>query len=219
MAELLLIRHGENNYTKKGKLAGWTPGVHLNEVGQAQARALAERLAKAPLKAIYSSPLERTIETATPLAKAKNLQVQRREGLGEVRYGDWTGKSLKVLARTKLWQTVQRHPAAMTFPNGETFRSVQARAVNEIERIAGDHPKEVVAVFSHGDVIKLILAHYLGAPIDLFQRLMINTVSISTLRLFRGAPIVLRINEPVMVKLPERSKAHGSRPRGPSART
>lgn len=205
MADILLIRHGENTYTKKGKLAGWTPGVHLNEVGQAQALALTEQLAQAPLKAIYSSPLERTLETATPLAKAKNLKIQRREGLGEVRYGEWTGKSLKVLGRTKLWQTVQRHPAAMTFPEGETFRAVQARAVNEIERIAHDHPKDVVAVMSHGDVIKLILAHYLGVPIDLFQRIMINTASISVLRLFHDAPMVLRINEAVMVKPPEPS--------------
>jgi probable phosphoglycerate mutase len=203
MTDILLIRHGENDYTKKGKLAGWTPGVHLNETGQAQARALAERLAKAPLAAIYSSPLERTLETAAPLAQMKKLRVRLRPGLGEVRYGEWTGKSLKVLVRTKLWQTVQRHPATMTFPGGETFRSVQARAVNEIERIAGDHPKDAVAVVSHGDVIKLILAHYLGMPIDLFQRLMITTASISALRLFRGAPVVLRINEPVPAKPPD----------------
>ncbi|MEK7785772.1 MAG: histidine phosphatase family protein, partial [Chloroflexota bacterium] len=116
MTDILLIRHGENEYTRKGKLAGWTPGVHLNETGKAQAEALAERLAQAPIKAIYSSPLERALETAGPLAQARKLPVQKCEGIGEVRYGEWTGRSLKVLARTKLWKVVQRQPSAMEFP-------------------------------------------------------------------------------------------------------
>ena len=195
MADLLLIRHGENEYTRTGKLAGWTPEVHLNEKGQAQARAVAERLAGAPIKAIYSSPLERALETAQPLAKTRQLRVQKLEGLGEVRYGDWTGRSLKALARTKLWTTVQRYPAAMEFPDGETFRAVQARAVEAVETLARKHFKQMIAVVSHGDVIKLILAHYLGAPIDLFQRILINTGSISHLRLTSGAPVIVKMNE------------------------
>src|SRR3990172_889836 len=128
MTQLLLIRHGENEYTRTGRLAGWTKGVHLNEAGQKQAQALAERLSKAPLTGIYSSPLERALETATPLAKAKGLKVKICEGLGEVRYGEWTGKSLKRLAHTKLWRVVQQQPSAMEFPEGETLRAVQARA-------------------------------------------------------------------------------------------
>lgn len=195
MTDVLLIRHGENEYTRKGKLAGWTPGVHLNEKGQAQAQAIADHLAKAPLKAIYSSPLERALETAAPLAKAKKIRIQKLEGVGEVRYGDWTGKSLKVLSRSKLWGTVQRFPAVMTFPNGETFRAVQARAVNAVETAAREHPKNLIAIFSHGDVIKLLLAHYLGTPIDLFQRIVINTGSISIIRLMGGMPMVVRFNE------------------------
>ncbi|HKZ70989.1 MAG TPA: histidine phosphatase family protein, partial [Anaerolineales bacterium] len=90
MTQLLVIRHGENEYTRTGRLAGWTKGVHLNEAGQKQAQALAERLGKAPITATYSSPLERALETAVPLAKAKGLKVHIREGLGEVRYGQWT---------------------------------------------------------------------------------------------------------------------------------
>ncbi len=195
MTDVLLVRHGENEYTRKGKLAGWTPGVQLNEKGRAQAQAIATQLAKAPLKAIYSSPLERALETAAPLAKAKGLRVQKLEGVGEVRYGDWTGKSLKVLSRSKLWGTVQRFPAAMTFPNGETFRAVQARAVNAVEAAARQYPKGLIAIFSHGDVIKLLMAHYLGAPIDLFQRIVINTGSISHVRLMGGMPMVVRLNE------------------------
>src|SRR3972149_10656886 len=195
MTDILLIRHGENDYTKKGKLAGWLPGVHLNETGLAQAHAVAERLAKAPVKAIYSSPLERALETASPLAKAKKLSIHKRDGVGEVRYGDWTGKSLKALARTKLWEVVQRQPSAMEFPAGETFCAVQARAVDAVQRIANDHPKNLVAVVSHGDVIKLILAYYLGTPLDLFQRILVGTGSISAVRLTRGGPLVGRMNE------------------------
>lgn len=194
MTDILLIRHGENDYTHKGKLAGWTPAVRLNEKGQAQAGAVAERLTSAPIKAIYSSPLERAMETAQPLAKAKGLSVHKLEGVGEVRYGEWTGKSIKALSRTKLWAVVQRRPSAMEFPGGETLRAVQSRAVDAIETLARRHPRHFVAVFSHGDVIKLILAHYLGAPLDMFQRIMISTGSVSHLRL-GGMPMVLTINE------------------------
>lgn len=199
MTEILLIRHGENEYTQKGRLAGWTPGVRLNEAGRAQAQALAKRLAKAPIKAIYSSPLDRTMETAAPLAKAKGLPIVKRADVGEVHYGEWTGRSLRSLSRTKLWEVVQRRPSAMEFPGGETFRCVQARAVDAIERIAHEHPKAMVAVFTHGDVIKLILAHYLGTPLDLFQRLYIGTASISVLRLWRGGPMVLSVNDQMQV--------------------
>lgn len=197
MTEILLIRHGENNYTQTGRLAGWTPGVRLNEKGQEQAQAVADKLGDAPIKAIYSSPLVRAVETALPLAKAKNLVVQKRVGVGEVRYGDWTGRSLKSLAKTKLWATAQRNPSAMQFPNGETFRAVQWRAVSEIERIAQQQAKNMVAVFSHGDVIKLILAHYLGTPLDLFQRLLINTASVSVIRLTEHGPFVIKVNQQV----------------------
>lgn len=195
MTDILLIRHGENVYTRKGKLAGWTPDVHLNEKGQVQAQAIVGRLTAAPIKAIYSSPLERAMETALPLAKAKQLRVHKLEDVGEVRYGEWTGKSLKSLARTKLWTVVQRYPSTMQFPGGETFRAVQARAVNAVETLARKHPKQFIAIVSHGDVIKLVLAHYLGAPVDLFQRIMINTGSISHIRLTGGMPFVLTVNE------------------------
>ncbi len=195
MTQLLLIRHGENNYTKAGKLAGWTPGVSLNEAGRRQAQALAERLKAAPIKALYSSPLERARETAAPLAAAKGLTVEILDGVGEVRYGAWQGKSLKQLARTKLWRTVQGLPAAMQFPGGETFRAVQTRAVEAVEGLVRRHPKALVAVVSHGDVIKLVVAHYLGLPLDLFQRLAVNTASVTALRLGHGQPVLVKLND------------------------
>ncbi|MFQ5407028.1 MAG: MSMEG_4193 family putative phosphomutase [Anaerolineales bacterium] len=201
MAHILLIRHGENEFTKKGKLAGWIPGVHLNDAGRRQAAALAEHLARFPIKAIYSSPLVRTLETARPLAEAKHLQVKKCQGIGEVRYGTWQGKSLKVLRRRKLWPVLQQRPTAAQFPGGETMRAVQARAVEAVEEIAAGHRKQLVAVFSHGDVIRMILAHYLGMPLDLFQRIYIGTASISAVHVSAGTPMVTRINQ--AVPLPE----------------
>ncbi|MBL8058709.1 MAG: MSMEG_4193 family putative phosphomutase [Anaerolineales bacterium] len=202
MTMLLLIRHGENNYTKTGRLAGWTPGVSLNEAGQQQAAALAERLKGAPIKAIYSSPLERARETAAPLAAAQRLGVQIVAGVGEVRYGQWQGRSLKAVARTKLWRTVQSLPSAMQFPEGETFRAVQTRAVEAVEQLVRAHPKDMIAVVSHGDVIKLLVAHYLGLPLDLFQRIMINTASVTVLRLGQGQPHLVKLNDTGRLELP-----------------
>src|SRR5258708_24584283 len=179
MTLIFLIRHGENEYTRTGKLAGWTKGVSLNEAGQKQAQAVTARLKHLPFKHIYSSPLERARETAAPLAEVLGLKVEVREGLGEVGYGEWTGKSLKVLARKKLWRVVQGLPSAMQFPQGETIRAAQLRLVDALEAIARDHPKDLVAVFSHSDPIKLAVALYLGAPPALFQLIPAPTCSVT----------------------------------------
>lgn len=196
MTLILLIRHGENEYTRTGKLAGWTPGVSLNETGQKQAQALVKRLLLVPIQQIYSSPLERARETAAPLAQARSMEVQIRDGLGEVGYGEWTGKSLKRLARTKLWRVVQQMPSAMQFPDGESMRGAQLRLVDALEAIARDHPKDTVAVFCHSDPIKLAVAYYLGMPLDLFQRLQVSTCSVTALRLGAGgAPSLVKLND------------------------
>ncbi len=193
--EILLIRHAENDYTHKGKLAGHLPGVHLNKTGQEQAQALAVRLSKAPVKAIYCSPLERALETARPLADALKLEVRTCEGFREIEYGAWSGRSLKQLARTKLWADVQRRPSRMQFPGGETFLAAQARAVQAVEQLARAHPKDLVAAFTHADVIKLVVAHYLGQPLDLFQRLVVSTASITALHLGQGQPALVKLND------------------------
>jgi probable phosphoglycerate mutase len=195
MTNLLLIRHGENEFTRTGKLAGWTPGVSLNDAGQTQAQVLVERLKGAPIKHLYSSPLERAQETAAPLAAALRLPVHIRPALGEVRYGAWTGKSLKRLARTRLWRVVQGLPSAMQFPEGETMRAAQLRMVDALDEIVRDHPKDMVAVFSHSDPIKLAVAYYLGMPLDLFQRIQISTCSITLLRLGQGQPSLVKLND------------------------
>lgn len=196
MTTILLIRHGENNMVGK-RLAGRLPEIHLNERGRRQAVEVARALFTAPIKAIYSSPLERAVETAEPLAKVMGLPVNIAPGLIELAYGDWQGRTLKELGRLKLWKTVQNKPSEMRFPNGESFIEVQNRAVAEIERIAAQHDeKDLIATFSHGDIIRLIVAHYLAVPLDEFQRLAASPASISVLHLSKkGRPFVSHVNQ------------------------
>lgn len=182
MPLFLLIRHGENDYIKKKRLAGRLPGIHLNENGRSQAKSLAKTLAKAPVKAVYSSPLERTMETAKPIAKALGLEVDTRPGLIETDVGKWQGKKLKALGRKKRWGVVQSRPCLMRFPGGESFAEAQQRICYELETLCKKHdPKDLIICVSHADPIKLAVAFHLGLPLDLFQRLMIFPASITTL--------------------------------------
>jgi len=180
MTTLILIRHGYTDWNDK-KLAGWLPDVHLNDLGKNQAEELPRRLAALDISAIYSSPLERTVETAQPLAKARRLRIQRVADLGEVNFGDWQGQTLKVLSGKKEWRIVQAAPSAFQFPNGESFRGTQSRAVGAIEKISAGRAKDTIVAFSHGDVIKLIVAYYSGIALDNFQRIAISPASISVI--------------------------------------
>jgi probable phosphoglycerate mutase len=193
MMNLLLIRHALNDWVGK-RLAGWTPGVHLNKEGRAQADALARRLADAPLAAIYSSPLERTLETAQPLADAHGLAIHVREGLGETRIGDWTGRTLKELQEEKLWPVVQIYPSGARFPGGESMREAQTRIVIELDAIRDAHVDQTVAVVSHSDPIKMAVAHYTGLPLDLFQRLAISPASVTAFAFTRFGPRLVCLN-------------------------
>jgi probable phosphoglycerate mutase len=195
MPTILLIRHAENEYVAKGRLAGRLPGVHLNDNGQKQADVVAKALAHAPIKALYSSPMERCMQTAQPLAAVLGLEILPRPGLIEVDFGEWQDKTLKQLRRRKLWKVVQANPARMQFPGGETFASAQGRIVQELETLAGQHsPKDLIACFSHSDLIKLALSYFLGQPIDLFQRIMIAPASISTLHLGEMGAQIINLN-------------------------
>jgi len=191
---VLLIRHALTDTAGK-KLTGWDPGVHLNERGRQQAEALAERLAPLPIRAIYSSSLERCVETATPLARAKGSSVETLETLRDVHYGAWTGRNIAPLRKTKLWSKLVASPGDARFPQGETLRETQARIVAEVSAIVDRHPRQLIAVFSHADPIKLALAHYLGLHIDLFNRVVVAPASVSAVAVTSGAPFVLRIND------------------------
>lgn len=208
MTHLLLIRHAINDWVGD-RLAGWTPGVHLNERGRDQAAALAERLAEWPIAAVYSSPLERTVETAEYLAARRQLPVTIVEGMGESQYGDWTGRSIKELAESPEWMKVQVTPSVARFPNGESLGEMQARAIAALEDIRQAHPKGVVAVFSHADVIKAVAAYYIGMHLDLFQRLVISPASITWLHFTPFGPRLLRLNDPGVLEAPKPDEKSG----------
>jgi probable phosphoglycerate mutase len=194
VATLLLIRHGHTDAAGK-RLTGWAPGVHLNEDGRRQAERLVERLDGIRIDAIYSSPLERCRETAAPLAKARRRSVHVRRRLIETGYGEWTGRSIAQVRKTKLWRTVERVPSAMRFPGGESLLEVQARAVDEVNRIARDHPRGVVVVVSHADPIRLVIAQVAGADVDHLHRLVVDTGSITAVSLDDAVPRLLKVND------------------------
>lgn len=194
MATLLLVRHGLTDATGK-RLVGWTPGVHLSERGREQAETVASRLAPLRPGAIYSSPLERCRETAEPLARATGRAIRVVEDLGEVRYGEWTGRSFAQLARTKLWRDVQRAPSSIRFPGGESLAETQVRAVRAAAEISATHARATVVLCTHADVIRLLLAHYAGIHLDLFQRLIVEPASVSAVWTGQGTPRILRIND------------------------
>jgi probable phosphomutase (TIGR03848 family) len=195
MPIFLFIRHGETDYNKKMHLPGRLPGVHLNTNGRRQAQAVAEQLANAPIKAIYSSPLDRTMETARLLADAVKLDVIPMAGFLETDCGDWQGQSVKKLRRLKIWKSVQQHPSLFTFPGGESISECQHRMVQAVETLRLIHaPEDLVACFSHADPIKQAIAYYLGLPLDQFQRLAIDPASISAVIITENGIRLLMLN-------------------------
>lgn len=194
MTTVLLIRHATTAATGK-RLGGRTP-ASLDAAGIAQAEACAARLADVPLKALYASPLPRTAETAAIVGAAHGLEAQPLDGVIELDFGDWTDRPLAQVARTKLWKVIQERPSAVQFPNGELMRDAQARAVAAIDQVVAAHPRSVVGVVSHADIIKLLVAFYVGTPLDLFQRLHVSPASVTSLELSAaGRPALSRLND------------------------
>jgi probable phosphomutase (TIGR03848 family) len=203
VATVSLVRHGRTAANAGGVLAGWTPGVHLDDRGREQASALAARLAAVPLSAVVTSPLERTRETADLLLSGREpatpLHVDDR--VGECRYGDWTNQPLKTLAKDPLWKVVQSHPSAAVFPgdDGESLAGMSARAVAAVRdwnaRLSADGADPTYAVVSHADVIKAITADALGMHLDSFQRLAVDPCSVTVIRYTALRPFVLRTND------------------------
>ena len=195
MPLILLVRHGENDYVKERRLPGRIPGIHLNKRGRKQAKRVAKFLKSAPIGAVYSSPLERTIETAQPIAKAHGLAVTPRDGLIETDVGKWQGKKIKKLQKLDAWRKVQINPSRFRFPGGERLEESQHRFVQEIETLAEIHdPMDMIVCVSHADPIKLAVAYYLGMPLDMYQRLNVSPASITALLIAAHGSHLLALN-------------------------
>lgn len=200
---VLLVRHGQTPTTGT-TLPGRAPGLHLADVGLEQAQAAAERIAglaaasegrrRAPLAAVYASPLERTRETAAPIARALGLRVRTRRGLLECDFGRWTGEDLARLRKLPEWATVQRHPSGFRFPGGESFPEMQARITSCLAQLVAEHPGETIVAVSHADPIKAAVAQAVGTPLDLFQRIVVAPCSISAIWYGPEGPVVLAVN-------------------------
>jgi len=192
---VLLVRHGVTATTGI-ILPGRAPGLHLSERGVAQAQHVAERLGELPKKpvALYVSPLERTRETAAPIARVLRLRALVERGLLECDFGLWTGKKLNLLAKKPEWRAVQHSPSTFRFPEGESFTEMQLRMWTTLERIAAKHRNRTIVVVSHADPIKAAVTYAQGVPLDLFQRTVISTCSISAIGFTNGTPVVLSVN-------------------------
>ena len=191
---ILLVRHGQTPTTGK-ILPGRAAGLHLADAGVQQAHRVAERIAELPrIDAIYASPLERARETAAPIAKALKQRVKIDKGLLECDFGDWTGAELGKLLKKPEWSTVQKAPSTFRFPNGESFTEMQTRMVTALDRIRAAHPGGTVVCVSHADPIKAAVAHAMGTHLDLFQRIVIGTCSVSAVAYSSHGPIVLTVN-------------------------
>jgi len=202
VSTVLLVRHGRTSANTAGVLAGWTPGIDLDDTGRAQAEALAARFTGLTVTRLVSSPLERCMQTAATVSDAVATPVSSDDRLGEARYGEWTGRALADLARTRLWRVVQDHPSAVVFPgeDGEAMAHVQARAVECVREhdraVTAEHGDGAVWVaVSHGDVIKAVLADALGTHLDSFQRLVVDPCSVSIVRYTPLRPFVVRVND------------------------
>lgn len=200
---VLLVRHGQTP-TTGATLPGRAPGLHLGDTGRAQADAVAARIAalaaadpstKPPaVTAVYASPLERTRETAAPIARGLGLRVRRERGLLECDFGEWTGADLKALRKLPEWERVQRYPSGFRFPGGESFSEMQSRITDTLSRLVATHPGETVVAVSHADPIKAAVAQALGTHLDLFQRIVISPCSVTAISYHAAGPVVLATN-------------------------
>jgi probable phosphomutase (TIGR03848 family) len=201
MTTVLLIRHGRTSANTAGVLAGRSSGVVLDDVGHRQAADVADRIAGVPLRTVVTSPLRRCRQTALALVanRAEACPIQVEQGLVECGYGEWTGKALRELSKEKLWGAVQQQPSAVRFPGGESMMEMSARAVGAMrawnDRLSAEFgPEAVWAAVSHGDPIKAILADALGMHLDSFQRIVVDTASLSIIRYTSTRPYVITVN-------------------------
>jgi len=197
-AIVYLLRHGHSTANAKSVLAGRDFKVCLSTAGEKQALAISAELSETKFAKIYSSPLTRCIQTLEPLATKLKIEIQISEGLIEMEYGDWSGKKLALLARNKLWKTIQARPSLVRFPNGESFLEMQSRSLEAVTKLA--IPGKSVLLCSHGDVIKAIVASFLGLHLDKFQSLAIDPASITILDISGDAARLRLLNDTSYLK-------------------
>ncbi|MCP3992970.1 MAG: MSMEG_4193 family putative phosphomutase [Actinomycetia bacterium] len=191
---VLLVRHGKTPTTGQ-VLPGRAKGLDLSEEGMAQAERAAERIAKLRrIKAVYASPLERTKQTAAPIAKTLGLRVRSNRGLLEADFGAWTGRKLSDLMKLADWEQVQRYPSGFRFPDGESFSEMQQRICGTLQKLVAAHAGQTIVIVSHADPIKAIIAQAMGTHLDLFQRIVVGPCSISAIVYTPGGPVVLAVN-------------------------
>ena len=197
---IIFVRHGRTPTTGT-KLPGRAPNLHLSDEGKSQAEMIAKEIKKSSssflgtkVSAVYASPMERTQETAKPIAKTLNLRGRTLQGLNECDFGDWTGRRLRDLSKLKSWSTIQKQPSSFRFPNGESFTEMQNRMLKTVGMILERHPEETVVCVSHADPIKAILASAVGTPLDLFQRILVGPCSASVVLYTKERPLVLTLN-------------------------
>ena len=197
---IIFVRHGRTPTTGT-KLPGRAPNLHLSDEGKSQAEMVAKEIEKSSssflgtkVSAVYASPMERTQETAKPIAKTLTLRVRTLQGLNECDFGDWTGRRLRDLSKLKSWSTIQKQPSSFRFPNGESFTEMQNRMLKTVDKILERHSGETVVCVSHADPIKSILASAVGTPLDLFQRILVGPCSASMVLYTKERPLVLTLN-------------------------
>lgn len=194
LTTFFLVRHAVHDLAE-GTLAGRMPGVHLSTRGQQQAQRLADRLAALPIAAVYSSPQQRTLQTAAPLAARLHLDVQVSDSFDEIDFGEWAGRRFDDLAADPRWHNWNTFRSGARLPNDGLMLEVQWRAVAALQAICDQHPDQAVAVISHGDVIKAVVAHYMGVHLDLFHRIEISPASLSILAVHHWGAQVIRLND------------------------
>jgi len=191
---LVLVRHGVTAHTGP-LLSGRMPGIDLSDKGIEQAEAAADRIRALAVTTVYASPIERTTQTASYIAKRFGLEVQPLPGVIEADYGDWTGGKIADLAKTDEWKVVQAAPSRAVFPGGESLRAMQSRMVDALDAVVAAHPNETVVVVSHADPIKSAIAHYTGMHLDLFQRLHVSPASVTVFDFHAYGALLVKCND------------------------
>jgi probable phosphoglycerate mutase len=193
VSEFYLVRHGDHDWLKKG-IAGRIPGVHLNARGKKQAEELSQRLARVKFDGIYSSPLERAMESAEPIARAKGMEIKVAPEILELDFGEWSGATLETIKNDPRWAEWNRHRSVTRMPGGELMNEVQNRVVAFLARLHAENREGIFALFSHGDVIRSAVCYFLGMPLDLLPRLDVEPASVSIVQLGPGGPRVVAVN-------------------------